>query len=186
MQDNWFAGCDTPDKIKGRYRMLAMEHHPDRGGNTRTMQDINGAYHAILQGLSGGKFYGSDNKERTYTYDREVEQAVIDKLAELIAAKLPKICRILLLGTWVWVEGTQKEDIETREKLKAAGLRWNANRGAWQWHDGGKYRPHRGLSWEGLKRAYDAVEIDENNMPGKGRRKSGRTSSAGAIGGSHA
>lgn len=183
--NDWFAGCDTPDKIKGRYRMLAMEH-PDRGGNTRTMQDINGIYHDILQGFSGGKFYGSDNKERTYTYDRDIEQAVIDKLGELIAAKLPKGCRILLLGTWVWVEGTERDDMETREKLKTAKMRWNANRQAWQWHDGGRYRPNKRMSWDGLKRAYSAVEFDDDNMPGKGRRKSGRTSSAGAIGGSRA
>jgi curved DNA-binding protein CbpA len=38
---SWFAGCKNYEEIKARYRDLAKKHHPDRGGDTRTMQDIN-------------------------------------------------------------------------------------------------------------------------------------------------
>lgn len=33
--------------VETAYRWLAMEHHPDRGGSTRAMQEINAAFGAI-------------------------------------------------------------------------------------------------------------------------------------------
>jgi DnaJ-class molecular chaperone len=34
----------TADEIKRAYRKLASQHHPDRGGDTKTFQEIQGAY----------------------------------------------------------------------------------------------------------------------------------------------
>jgi curved DNA-binding protein len=49
----------TPQQIKSAYRKLAMEHHPDRGGNESTFQKINQAYDTL-----------SDPRKRTQ-YDTE-------------------------------------------------------------------------------------------------------------------
>lgn len=38
---NWFYECRTFEQGKAKYRKLAQEHHPDRGGDLRTMQEIN-------------------------------------------------------------------------------------------------------------------------------------------------
>lgn len=40
----YFAACTTLDELKKEYRRLAMIHHPDHGGDTATMQAINGEY----------------------------------------------------------------------------------------------------------------------------------------------
>ena len=40
----YFNDCKTIDEIKAFYRLLAKEHHPDRGGSTETMQAINSEY----------------------------------------------------------------------------------------------------------------------------------------------
>lgn len=37
---DYFNGCFTVEQIKSRFRELAMEHHPDRGGDTATMQEV--------------------------------------------------------------------------------------------------------------------------------------------------
>lgn len=37
----------NPDDIKRAYRKLASQHHPDRGGDTRTFQDIQKAYDVL-------------------------------------------------------------------------------------------------------------------------------------------
>jgi len=37
----------TPQEIKAAYRKLAMEHHPDRGGDESTFQKINQAYDTL-------------------------------------------------------------------------------------------------------------------------------------------
>ena len=49
----YFANCNTPEEVKSKYRLLAMENHPDMGGDTRTMQDINAEYLTILKRLDG-------------------------------------------------------------------------------------------------------------------------------------
>ena len=37
-------------EIRQRYRRLAMQHHPDRGGDTETLQRINEAYRQLMAG----------------------------------------------------------------------------------------------------------------------------------------
>ncbi|ABM63032.1 DNA-J related domain-containing protein [Halorhodospira halophila] len=37
-----------PSEIRRRYRRLAMRHHPDRGGDTATLQRINDAYQRLM------------------------------------------------------------------------------------------------------------------------------------------
>ena len=36
-----------PEVVKAAYRALAMMHHPDKGGDTATMQTINDAYRRL-------------------------------------------------------------------------------------------------------------------------------------------
>ncbi|MDO8554385.1 MAG: molecular chaperone DnaJ [Candidatus Micrarchaeota archaeon] len=48
----------TPDEIKKAYRKLAMEHHPDKGGNAEKFKEISEAYAAL-----------SDEQKRK-TYDQ--------------------------------------------------------------------------------------------------------------------
>lgn len=39
----------TPQQIKRRYRTLAKQHHPDRGGDPRQMQKIIAAYELLMK-----------------------------------------------------------------------------------------------------------------------------------------
>jgi len=39
----------TPQQIKRRYRTLAKQHHPDRGGDPRQMQKIIAAYEFLMK-----------------------------------------------------------------------------------------------------------------------------------------
>ena len=41
------SGADGPDRVKEAYRSLALEHHPDRGGDSAKMQEINDAYESF-------------------------------------------------------------------------------------------------------------------------------------------
>lgn len=40
----FFDAIHTLDDLKAAYRKLAMQHHPDMGGDTETMQCINAEY----------------------------------------------------------------------------------------------------------------------------------------------
>ena len=38
----------TPKMIKKKYRELAREHHPDKGGDEKTMKEITAAYELLI------------------------------------------------------------------------------------------------------------------------------------------
>jgi hypothetical protein len=44
----------APDELKRRWQELARRHHPDLGGDTRAMQEINAAYSFLKPQASGG------------------------------------------------------------------------------------------------------------------------------------
>ena len=85
MANQYFNNLNTVSEIKYEYRRLCMIHHPDRGGDTETMQDINTQYHTALSACNGQTSTGSDNKQHTYYYRREAEQAVMDKVADIVS-----------------------------------------------------------------------------------------------------
>ena len=127
----YFSHLHTVADIKTAYRELAMQHHPDRGGHTATMQAINAEYHEALQRCDGQTETGSDDREHTYHYHEDAEQAIIDKIADLIAANVPAAADVYLIGTWVWIVGDTKPIKETLKELKC---RWHAKRKCWYWH----------------------------------------------------
>jgi hypothetical protein len=125
----WFANCANPEEIKKHFRTLAMQHHPDRGGDTETMRLIIEAYHAALKAKDGWTAPYADNPKRTYRYryDANIEQNLLDKINALLALRMAGV-EIWLIGRWVWANGDTKPH---REALKALGFTWHHTRKAW-------------------------------------------------------
>jgi curved DNA-binding protein CbpA len=131
-QAHIFDGCYTVEAIKALYRTLARQHHPDLGGSTATMQEINAAYHDALAAVDGQESHDENGKAHHYAYNRERESAIMDKLAELLRI-LPAGCEVYLIGYWLWINGTTREDVETRAGLKSAHCQWHTKRKCWYW-----------------------------------------------------
>ena len=45
----YFTKCTTLEELKAEYRRLAMLHHPDRGGDTEIMKEINREHDEIFE-----------------------------------------------------------------------------------------------------------------------------------------
>jgi hypothetical protein len=43
----WFQNINTLDELRTAYRKLAVRHHPDKGGSTADMQEINAEYEIL-------------------------------------------------------------------------------------------------------------------------------------------
>lgn len=120
---DYFHGCFTEQEIKARYRELCKVHHPDLGGSTEAMQDVNLAYEERLRG-EFRKTMDNDKAEDFVNLEREVAA----KVAEIIG--LQGII-IELVGRWIWVTG---DTFPVRDALKRAGLFWASKKRAWHWH----------------------------------------------------
>lgn len=133
----WFSDCTTPESIKIRYRKLAMQHHPDRGGNNDVMREINVEYQKALKSCDGQT--NSDNgKTHTYRYDESVEQAIMDKIQELLTLNMESV-DIALIGVWIWITGNTKP---FKDSLKGLGCRWHSKRKCWYFQNGTKRRSY--------------------------------------------
>jgi len=162
---NWFQGCSTVAEIKKRYHKLAFTWHPDVSKNpnaTAVMKEINAAYHAALKNANKQTSVGADKKQHTYYYNKDIEQAIIDKIAELLSLKMIDVT-IELVGTWVWIHGNTRA---YKEQLKTLKCKWNSKRKMWYWHNGKYRKRHSPMGFDYLRRIYGA-EVFKNTKEEK-------------------
>lgn len=168
---SYFASCKTVTEIKKLYRELAMQHHPDRGGDTATMQAINAQYHEALKRFDRQQETGSDGSQHTYYYNAEHEQSIMDKINELLKLRLEGV-EIWLIGKWIWVQGDTKPH---REALKNAALSWHSKRLAWYWKPyEERTRYNERMSLSGLADHYGA-KLYEPEQEAQRRREDARS-----------
>ena len=116
---------ETLEELKGLYRKLAMLHHPDKGGDTATMQAINAEYYTLFPLL---KDIHKTKEGETYTAWKATTETA-DQFKDLIdeLMKMDDI-EIEIIGCFVWVTGDTKPH---REKLKALKFQWSSKKTAW-------------------------------------------------------
>ncbi len=116
-----FSDCKTIDEVKATYKKLAKQYHPDCGGDTATMQEINTEYaFACAKILKGENLSAEETNEQirmSEEYRKVIEQII--NLAGIV---------IELVGNWIWVTGST---YPVRKQLKAAGLFFASKKLAW-------------------------------------------------------
>ncbi len=125
---NYFQSVTTADELKTLYRQLCKQYHPDKGGSTEQMQEINNQYEATMKRLLSGKpddSYGEGKFYRSREQETEVEAAVraaVEAVAHLDGIELE------IIGAWVWLSGDTKTHKDT---IKAAGYWWMNKKKMW-------------------------------------------------------
>lgn len=149
----------TLEELKAMYKRLAMQNHPDRGGSTEAMQEINTEYQQLFDRL---KNVHQNAKGEQYTSNTDSTEApadfieIIDKLA-----KLPNII-IELCGSWLWITG---ETRAVKEELKEIGFRWSSNKKAWYYHEGAYIkRGGKSHSMEEIRDMYGSKQYNGSRM----------------------
>jgi hypothetical protein len=95
MKTNFFKDCKTIEEVKILYKQLALKNHPDKGGDTATMQEINGQYKAII-------------KNPYFKFEEQTEEQKADfiKYPEIINQIVTFAGIIIeLIGDWIWISG---------------------------------------------------------------------------------
>jgi curved DNA-binding protein CbpA len=114
---------ETLEELKALYRKLATLHHPDKGGNTATMQAINNEYDAlfaIVKDCHRNKDGETYHKESTETADHF--KTLIDALMRMDDIVIE------VIGCFVWVTGNTKP---YKEQLKTLKFQWHSKKIAW-------------------------------------------------------
>lgn len=158
----FFKDCANPQEVKNEYRTLCFQYHPDTGhGDLEMMKKINIAYHTKLNGFDGQTSIGSDKKEHTYHYNQATEQDIMDKISELLKLKIEHNTdwQIELIGTWIWVSNTEKDEKDLLNK-KGAGLKWHGKRGMWYWRKFTYRRKMSKLSNNEMRTAYGSQTFE--------------------------
>lgn len=146
----FFKDVKTIEELKAQYKKLAFAHHPDRGGKTEDIQQINKEYDELLKRVKN-VHATADGK----TYTKADERAdVPDNFREIINAIISFNCRIELCGSWLWVFNAY----EYRAQLKELGFFYCSAKKAWAWTDNPTNNKHK-LTLEEIRRLHGSEII---------------------------
>ena len=126
----WFKNISDLSALRKEYKRLAVLHHPDKGGSTEDMQEINAEYELLSKRLIDSNTDFSDGRK---SYEHKVSDDLKDKIDQII--NLNDIT-IEIIGSWIWVTGNTRP---LKEELKKAEFRFSRKKLAWYWHCG-EYR----------------------------------------------
>lgn len=139
----FFQSVTTKEELKKAYRKLAMKHHPDRGGDTETMKQINNEYEELSKRLDA-----NDSLDKKYR--------------EMIDALMKFDVTIEIIGTWIWVSG---DTYPIRKELGKDGLgfKYSKNKKAWYWYEGEYKSKHKKkFSLDEIRKMHDSKTIKES------------------------
>ena len=166
MKIKWLTGVKTLEELRKTYRKLALLHHPDKGGDTQDMQQINAEYDYLSKNLINSN---QDYSEARKTYEHTVSEELKVKINEIIF--LPNVT-VEVIGSWIWVTGST---YLVKDQLKKAGFSFSHNKMAWYWHCG-EYHKNNGknLNMEDIRQMWGSTLIeqdDDNNSNSKQSKK---------------
>lgn len=135
----YFNNIHSINELKTAYHALIKQHHPDKGGSTAEMQEINNEYTALFEILKLQHNAEAHADETGFKKETsETPEEFIHIVSELM--KLDGL-EIELCGCWLWIGGNTRTH---KEQLKALGCKWSKKKALWSWHhdDGNPW--HRG------------------------------------------
>jgi len=156
----------TREEMKAQYRALCFTHHPDKGGDTKTMQEINAewsyvqAHDAYTEARARQEQAHADGKKSAGDYhDLDEVEAT---LREKIEAALNMGLDVELMGLWVWVTGNTKPH---KDELKAAGFKWAPKKELQPWYYAGVPTFNRKpQSMDAIRNAYGSIQFSRDEQ----------------------
>lgn len=151
----YFTNCTTIEEVKKLYKDLAKLHHPDRGGDTATMQAINNEYALAVRLIAKGEGLTQEQTESAI-YDSEEYAQAINKVINLAGIKLE------VVGNWLWITGETKQhkDILKGEPARFTWAKKKDDFSAWFFRtDAWKTRNREKMSLDSIRTKYGSQTL---------------------------
>jgi curved DNA-binding protein CbpA len=100
---NYFKDCKTLDEARKTYHKLAMQLHPDKGGDEEEFKELANQFHSFHP--DSKKYENEINDWSSKAYAHVISQLII----------IPEIV-IEICGSWIWISGNTKA---YKEKIKS-------------------------------------------------------------------
>jgi len=150
----YFNDCKTIEQVKSLYKQLAKTHHPDCGGDTAIMQEINAEYDIACRTILNDHYNLSEDEINKEADISERYRQVIGKLIIL-----PEIA-IEIIGNWIWVTG---HTYEVKQQLKEAGLFYASRKVAWYYRDEEYKTAASNKTIEEIREKYGSHSVGKGN-----------------------
>ena len=149
----WFNECVKIEEVKATYKKLAKQYHPDLGGDTATMQEINKEYaFASAKAIKGANLT-----------EEETEHEILS--SELYRNAIAQIIyldgiTIELVGYWIWVTGNT---YPVRGTLRDAGFFFASKKTAWYFRTAEyKVSQSSGKSLDQIRNKYGSEVLNQD------------------------
>ena len=116
---------ETLEELKATYRHLAMKYHPDRGGETVLMQELNNEYDEIFPKV---KDLHVNREGETYTKETTEAPEMFRNIVETLIRMRMDGVLIEVIGSFLWLSGNT---MPYKNGIKALGFKWSKNKRAW-------------------------------------------------------
>lgn len=158
----WFTSIiHTMEELRREYRRLAKLHHPDTGGDSKDMKEINDEYDRLYAILSRQEAQERPQGEQEYKDTTSEAKAAEDKAIRAVLDALVNVnATVEVVGCWVWVsEGSYPY----RELLKSIGFKFARKKKAWCWHFGEYHRYNkREVSLDEIRTKYGSERVNHH------------------------
>lgn len=162
MKINIFLNVETLEDLKKEYHTLAMQHHPDMGGDLQTMQYINAEFDRLFPNFKN-KHKNKDGV--TYTSNKDTAETpeafkiIIDALLGLHMVDVT----IEIIGSFVWLSGNT---IAYKDQIKALklGFLWHSGKKAWYKKPAGYRKSSKQkTSMVDIRNMYGSIAVQQSN-----------------------
>lgn len=154
----------TIEAIKRQYRKLALENHPDRGGDEEAMKAINAEFDALRK-----RYYNVHESQSGATYRDEKQDAPDNVTAhfEEIIEQLLKMdgVGIEICGSFIWLDGNTYAH---KAEIKALGFKWASKKKKWFLApEGWRKMGRRELSMDEIRDNYGSQRVAAGRYVGR-------------------